>query len=214
MDLRGLFKTTDHGSTNVLVITDRFSKLARAIPLASTTAPKVTNACLEHWVMPYGIPKRLLTDNGPQFVSKFFEGIRILLQTNHVASTPPVATEKHPPAEIPKDKSKPNTHASDDACQKGRSSPDVAQQLLDQSPPQDKDQNVVDRSMDYVDTEDSPYYKVRWWGFKAEEETWEPPGHIPANMRANFHNSEKPYTGKKKQADEIAGLSGGGKVRP
>ena len=87
MDLLGPFKKTDHGSTYVLVITDRFSKLVRAIPMKSTTAPQVADAFIEHWVIPYGMPRHMLTDNGPQFIAKFFEAVCLLLKTKHVTTT-------------------------------------------------------------------------------------------------------------------------------
>lgn len=87
MDLLGPFKKTDHGSIYVLVITDRFSKLTRAIPMKSTTAPQVADAFVEHWVIPYGMPRQLLTDNGPQFIAKFFEAVCLILQVKHVTTT-------------------------------------------------------------------------------------------------------------------------------
>ena len=87
MDLLGPFPATESGSTNILVITDRFSKLAQVTPLSSTTAPAVANAFIEHWVIPYGLPAFLLSDNGPQFVGKFFEAICLTLKVKHVATT-------------------------------------------------------------------------------------------------------------------------------
>ena len=80
MDLLGPFPTTESGFTNILVTTDRFSKLAQVTPLKTTTAPVVANAFVEHWFIPYGMPSFLLTDNGPQFVAKFFESIGLLFR--------------------------------------------------------------------------------------------------------------------------------------
>ena len=87
MDLLGPFTTTESGSTNILVITDRFSKVAQVTPLSSTTAPAVANAFVTHWVIPYGIPSYLLTDNAPQFVAKFSEAVCLLLGLKHVTTT-------------------------------------------------------------------------------------------------------------------------------
>ena len=87
MDLLGPFPTTESGHTNILVITDRFSKLAQVTPLKSTTAPVVADAFVTHWVIPYGMPSHLLSDNGPQFVAKFFEAVCLLLGLNHVTTT-------------------------------------------------------------------------------------------------------------------------------
>ena len=65
MDLiRPLLKTTD-GNNYLLVITDRYTKLVRAIPLRNTTAPAVAKAITRDWVFTYGLSRRILTDNGP-----------------------------------------------------------------------------------------------------------------------------------------------------
>ena len=72
MDILGPLPKTSHGKQYVLVITDRYTKLARAIPMKKTTAPLVAAAFLQNWIYPYGIPESLLTDNGPQFISQFF----------------------------------------------------------------------------------------------------------------------------------------------
>jgi transposase InsO family protein len=80
MDILGPLTQTDKGSRFLLVVTDRFSKLMRAYPLASTTADVVAKTFFDGWVAAeYGIPHFLLTDNGTQFVSKFFQSFcRIL----------------------------------------------------------------------------------------------------------------------------------------
>jgi len=93
MDLLGPLTKTRRGHTDILVMTDRFSKMARSIPLRSTTAPVVAEAFLNNWVIPYGLPRILLTDNGPQFVSKFFEFLCTALGMKH-----PTTTAYHPQA--------------------------------------------------------------------------------------------------------------------
>ena len=87
MDLLGPLPKTKSGHTYVLVITDRFTKLTRAVPLGSTKAPAVAQAFLENWVYVYGAPNFLLTDNGPQFVAKFFEAVCALLGVRHFMTT-------------------------------------------------------------------------------------------------------------------------------
>ena len=71
-DLLGPLTRTENDSTNILVITDRFSELAQVTPLSSTTTPAVANAFIDNWFIPYGLPVSTLSDNGPQFVAKFF----------------------------------------------------------------------------------------------------------------------------------------------
>ena len=87
MDLLGPLPKTAHGNQHVLVITDRFSKLTRSIPLRTTTASVVANAFLDNWVYVYGVPRYVLTDNGPQFAAKFFDAVCALLGVRRYLTT-------------------------------------------------------------------------------------------------------------------------------
>ena len=87
MDLLGPFPPTGNGSTNILVITDRFSTLAQVTPLSSNTAPSVANAFIDKWGIPHGLPVSILSDNGSQFVAKFFEAACLTLGLKQVTST-------------------------------------------------------------------------------------------------------------------------------
>lgn len=55
-----------------VVMTDRYTKLAKAITTTKRNAATVAGIFLEYLVANYGIPSKILTDNGPQFVSKLF----------------------------------------------------------------------------------------------------------------------------------------------
>ena len=48
IDLLSPLIKSENGCTDILVITDRFSKLARVVPLQSTKAIVAANALLEH----------------------------------------------------------------------------------------------------------------------------------------------------------------------
>ena len=87
MDLLGPVQRTASGDEHLLVITDRFSKTTRAIPMKSTTAVTVAKALFDHWVDPYGAPFYVLTDYGPQFVDKFFEAVCSMLGLQHYLKT-------------------------------------------------------------------------------------------------------------------------------
>lgn len=56
----------------LLVITDRYSKINRAILITNKMVPHMAGKFLDNWVMPYGIPTYMFTDNGPQFEGKCF----------------------------------------------------------------------------------------------------------------------------------------------
>ena len=87
MDLLGPLPKTRLGNQYVLVITDRFSKLTRAIPMAKTTAPFIAAVFLNNWIMPYGIPDTILTDNGSQFIAEFFKTVCHILGVRRKTTT-------------------------------------------------------------------------------------------------------------------------------
>jgi len=75
MDLLGPLPRTEAGNEQLLVIVDRFSKMKRAIPLQQIDAESIEAAFSDHWVAAYGPPATVLSDNGPQFRSTFFQGV-------------------------------------------------------------------------------------------------------------------------------------------
>lgn len=72
VDILGPLPKTEHGNRFLLVMTDRFSKLTRTVPLRSISAFTVAKAFCDQWVFVYGAPRYVLTDNGTQFTAKFF----------------------------------------------------------------------------------------------------------------------------------------------
>lgn len=72
---------------HVLIIRDRYSKLARAIPKSNTTSSYVAILFLAHWIIQLGILTIIFTKNGAQFVSMFFQYFSIQLTTKHFTST-------------------------------------------------------------------------------------------------------------------------------
>lgn len=57
------------------VVTDLFCQSVCSIPLRTTTATVVAHVFLDHLVYAYGAPAYVLTNNGRQFVPKFFDVI-------------------------------------------------------------------------------------------------------------------------------------------
>ncbi|CDF40057.1 unnamed protein product [Chondrus crispus] len=72
IDILGELPRTPRGNRYLLVMTDRYSKLTRTVPLKRITAETVAQAFISHWVFVYGAPVKLLSDNGGQFTSRFF----------------------------------------------------------------------------------------------------------------------------------------------
>lgn len=85
--LRELVRTP-RGHRYTLVITVRFKKLLKAIPMKDMSASEVAKLFIEQWVFNYGPPTKLLSDNGSQFTSNFFEEVcRILNTTTEFTTT-------------------------------------------------------------------------------------------------------------------------------
>ena len=72
VNILGLLPKTKAGKRFLLVITDRFTKLAQVVVLRTLTAYTVAVAFCDARVFKYGVPRSLLSDNGPQFNAKFF----------------------------------------------------------------------------------------------------------------------------------------------
>lgn len=87
MDILGSLLKTSTGNRFVVVITDRYSKLTRAVPTKTNTAPQIVTIFMGNWAMPYGIPEFHLTDNGAQFFGKFFNSMRLYLSTKLLTAT-------------------------------------------------------------------------------------------------------------------------------
>ena len=75
IDLMGPLPVTNRKNRYLLVMTDRYTKLTRTVPLATATAFTVAKAFCEAWVYVYGPPESLLSDNGGEFNAKFFRAV-------------------------------------------------------------------------------------------------------------------------------------------
>ena len=83
IDLLGPLEPAYDGSKHVYVITDRYSKLTRAIPMKRISALEVARVFLNNWAFVYGLPHTLLSDNGPQFAASLFECVCSSLGIRH-----------------------------------------------------------------------------------------------------------------------------------
>ena len=80
------------GFEDVLVMTDSFTKFARAVPCKDQTAPVVAKMLRDHWFGSYGVPVQLHSDQGRNFESDLIREIGGLYGV-HKTSTSPY----HPP---------------------------------------------------------------------------------------------------------------------
>ncbi|GFX96803.1 retrovirus-related Pol polyprotein from transposon 17.6 [Trichonephila clavipes] len=70
----------------VLVITDHFSKWAEIIPLKNVSARIIADSLFDNYISRYGNAVKLISDNGPQFISDIFENLSNKLGIRHVKS--------------------------------------------------------------------------------------------------------------------------------
>ncbi|GFU76797.1 retrovirus-related Pol polyprotein from transposon 17.6 [Trichonephila clavipes] len=68
----------------VLVITDHFSKWAEIIPLKKVSARVIADTFFDNYISRFGAPVKLISDNGPQFISDIFEHLSDRLGIRHV----------------------------------------------------------------------------------------------------------------------------------
>jgi hypothetical protein len=66
---------------------DRYSKAMRVVAVPNITTETLARAFVLNWVAVYGIPLLLLTDNGTQFISKFFQTVFRLLGVKQLFTT-------------------------------------------------------------------------------------------------------------------------------
>lgn len=65
---------------------DRFVKVTKCVALKTIPAISMASAVIEHWVSSYGLPDKILFDEGSQFVSNFFLDVMKVLSVETVLS--------------------------------------------------------------------------------------------------------------------------------
>ena len=60
-------KTDDSKSVNVLIVTDHFTKYAQAYVTPKQTAVIVAKTLLENFLVHYGLPEKIFTNQGKSF---------------------------------------------------------------------------------------------------------------------------------------------------
>ncbi|GBO27474.1 Transposon Ty3-I Gag-Pol polyprotein [Araneus ventricosus] len=69
---------TSEGKTYCLTCIDRFTCWIELIPLANVTAETVAREFYDHWISRFGMPYRVITDQGSQFRSELFKNIGVI----------------------------------------------------------------------------------------------------------------------------------------
>ncbi|CAL9025930.1 unnamed protein product, partial [Prunus brigantina] len=74
LDLIGTIHPPSDGYIWILTATEYFTKWVEAIPLRKATGAAVSNFIREYIVCRFGIPYKMVTDNGTPFVNKQYQG--------------------------------------------------------------------------------------------------------------------------------------------
>ena len=72
----------------ILVIVEAFTRYCVAIALENQSARTVCDAVLKHWLLIYGPPRRLLTDQGTNFESGMFHNMCEMWRIDKIRTTP------------------------------------------------------------------------------------------------------------------------------
>ena len=76
------------GVENILVITDHFTRYAQAIPTTNQTARTTARVLFDNFVVHYGFPARIHSDQGQTFESKLIEELCKIAGTEKSRTTP------------------------------------------------------------------------------------------------------------------------------
>ena len=76
------------GHQNILVITDHFTRYAQAITTKNQTARTTAQALFDHFILHYGIPQRIHSDQGANFESKVIKELCTLTGMKKSRTTP------------------------------------------------------------------------------------------------------------------------------
>ncbi|CAF1106349.1 unnamed protein product [Adineta ricciae] len=75
------------GNKYVLVISDYYTRYVVATPLPNNTAITAAQCFVENFAFKFGVPRRLITDQGVHFNNELMRNVTKLLGTNHIQTT-------------------------------------------------------------------------------------------------------------------------------
>ena len=76
------------GFSNILVMIDHFTKFMVAVPTRNQTGPTTAKAIYHHLILPFGIPERIHSDRGRNFLSGVMRNLYHLLGIDQSLTTP------------------------------------------------------------------------------------------------------------------------------
>ena len=81
-------KADDNRSVNILIVTDHFTKYAQAYVMPKQMAPVVAWTLWENFLLDYGWPEKILTDQGKSFDNSLIRELYKLAQIKKLHTSP------------------------------------------------------------------------------------------------------------------------------
>ena len=88
LDILGPFNCSNSGSVYILVMVDQFTKWVELAALPAQTAELAARAFLNHFIVTFGCPLEVHSDQGRNFESNFFKAFCKLLEITKTRTTP------------------------------------------------------------------------------------------------------------------------------
>ena len=88
LDILGPFRESEHGNRYVLMIIDQFTRWLDMVALPNQEAETIARAFFETYVVRFGVPFMVHTDQGRNFDSEMFRTFCSLLESNKTRTTP------------------------------------------------------------------------------------------------------------------------------
>lgn len=88
LDVRGPLPESDQGNKYILVITDYFTKWIESYAMPNQEATTVAKLLEEEFVVRFGVPRQLHSDQRRNFESAVFREMCLLLDTDKTRTTP------------------------------------------------------------------------------------------------------------------------------
>ena len=88
VDVLEISPPSDRGNTKVLVVGDTFTRYVWACPMKDERADTVAQLLLDEWILRFGPPERLLSDQGKPFVSRVLRHLCEKVGTRKIFTSP------------------------------------------------------------------------------------------------------------------------------
>ena len=88
LDVLGPLPESDHGNKYILVVADYFTKWTESYSMPNQEATTVAKLLVEEFVVRFGVPRQLHSDQGRNFESAVFREMCLLLDIDKTRTTP------------------------------------------------------------------------------------------------------------------------------